>query len=374
MKYEIENIVDIPKLEKLNSSLCSELQCPLDIMQREKKILENIPNAAIQSFDCEGNILYWNTTSERIFELKKEEVLGKNFADLQKYTVSDHNLKQIIETVRYLKKPLGPEEMVVKTKSGKLITCYNTIFPIEFSDGKKEFISMDVDITQQKQLEQKLINIDKLNLMGQMAANIAHEIRNPMTTIRGLLQVFSVKEEFKSHKSYLELMVSEIDKADAIISEFLYMAKDKVMELEYHNLNSIISKLAPLLRANLVAHNLSLRLELGEISEVLLDEKEIKQLILNLAENAMEAMAEGSYITIKTYEENSQVVLVVEDIGKGIPKEIIEKIGTPFFTTKENRAGLGLSVCQSIVERHRAKLSFDSNSEGTSVYISFKVN
>ncbi|WP_261180651.1 ATP-binding protein [Anaerobacillus sp. CMMVII] len=114
------------------------------------------------------------------------------------------------------------------------------------------------------------------------------------------------------------------------------------------------------------------QLDLGEIPTVSVDEKEMRQLILNIGLNGLEAMKHGGVLTIKTFlNELNQVVLQIKDEGPGIKKEVLDKIGTPFFTTKENGTGLGMAICYSIASRHHAEISVETSNEGTSFFICF---
>ena len=116
-----------------------------------------------------------------------------------------------------------------------------------------------------------------------------------------------------------------------------------------------------------------LKVNFGDIPDLPLDEKEIRQLLFNLVRNALEAMPTGGTIDIRTFNENNAVILAIQDTGSGIPQEIIEKIGRPFFTTKEQGTGLGLAICFSIATRHNAKISIESGSFGTTFLIRFSL-
>jgi two-component system, sporulation sensor kinase E len=227
------------------------------------------------------------------------------------------------------------------------------------------------DITELKNLRQELTRFDQLNLVGEMVATIGHEVRNPMTTVRGFLQFLSNKEECNSFKDYFQLMIEELDRANSIISDFLSLAKNKQVMLENQNLNTIIKTIAPLLQSNAVISNKTLHLDLNPIPNLPLDSKEIRQLILNLVHNALDAMPLHGNITIKSFMKKNKVVLAIQDEGTGIPSELIEKLGTPFLTTKEKGTGLGLAVCYRIVARHKATIEFDTGSKGTTFFITF---
>lgn len=208
-------------------------------------------------------------------------------------------------------------------------------------------------------------------LAGEMAVGISHEIRNPITTVRGFLQLFGSKSEFMQYKEYFNLMIDELDKVNSIIKEFLFMAKNKKVDLRVRDLNMIVKDLYPLIQANAVISDKDVDVELGVIPALLLDEHEIRRLILHLASNGLEAMFPGGKLTIKTYKDGEKVVLSVQDQGCGIAHDILDKIGTPFFTTKDNGTGLGLAVCNSIAARHNGAIQVETGPAGTTVLIRF---
>lgn len=245
-------------------------------------------------------------------------------------------------------------------------------YPFSDIDGSPLILILGIDITEQIHMEKEIARLDRLNLVGEMAAGIGHEVRNPMTTVRGFLQMLGGKEECTKYKQYFDLMIEELDRANSIITEFLSLAKNRVIEQKKCNLNSIINVLYPLILADAMCSDKYLKVELKELPDLTLDEKEIRQLILNLARNGLEAMAPGATLTIRTFTEGKGVVMAVEDQGSGINPDAHDKIGTPFFTTKENGTGLGLAVCYSIAARHNAILKFETSSSGTTFFVRFK--
>nr|WP_315989929.1 HAMP domain-containing sensor histidine kinase [Desulforamulus aquiferis] len=204
-----------------------------------------------------------------------------------------------------------------------------------------------------------------------MAAGLGHEIRNPMTTVRGLLQLLSEKEECNKYQEYYGIMIEELDRANTIISEFLSLAKNKPTPKNEVNLNKIITSLHPLLQAEAIEYDKTVKLELGELNSLYLNNNEIRQMILNLVKNGLEAMPVNGLLTIKTYETEDKIFLTVQDQGTGIDANIINNLGTPFITTKDNGTGLGLAICYSIAARHNATISVDSSSMGTTFYVEF---
>ncbi|MBU2701856.1 signal transduction histidine kinase [Sporomusaceae bacterium BoRhaA] len=221
---------------------------------------------------------------------------------------------------------------------------------------------------------EKMTRLDRLNIIGEMAAGIAHEIRNPMTTVRGLLQFIGNKHEFVNQKENFELMINEIDRANSIITEFLSLAKNRAMEFSENNLNNIIHDIYPLLQADALRNNCDIHLALDNIPNVSVDPNSIRQLILNLVRNGIDAIQESGLIEIHTKTDSRKVYLSIKDSGIGIPPEIKDQLGTPFFTTKEKGTGLGLAICFRIVQRHSAILMIDSElGKGSIFTIAFNI-
>ena len=204
-----------------------------------------------------------------------------------------------------------------------------------------------------------------------MAAGIGHEIRNPLTAVRGFLQLLTGKEECSLYEEYLNIAISELDRANAIITEFLSLARDRPLHLQKRNINDIIKVLFPLMHADATISGKHIEMLLGEIPKMPIDEKEIRQLILNLVRNGMEAMPKGGRMQVKTYQDGNAVVLAVKDEGFGIKSAILERLGTPFLTTKDEGTGLGLAVCYSIAGRHNATIDIKTSPSGTTFYVRF---
>lgn len=240
-------------------------------------------------------------------------------------------------------------------------------------NGELCILAVLKDITDLRQMEIEMTRLDRLNLVGEMAASIGHEIRNPMTVVRGYLQFLQEKKEFAQETEYFDLMIDELDRANSIITEFLSLAKNKMVEMAPANLNSIISKTMPLIQTQALRKEHRIKAEMQELPVMPLDEKEIRQLILNLVNNAMEAMLSPGIITIKTYIKHNHVVLAIHDQGHGIDQALLDKLGTPFFTTKDQGTGLGLAVCYRIASHHRAKIDIETSSAGTVFYVSFPI-
>ncbi|BBB90358.1 MAG TPA: ATP-binding protein [Methylomusa anaerophila] len=227
------------------------------------------------------------------------------------------------------------------------------------------------DVTARKELEQLAARADQMNLVGEMAASVAHEIRNPLTTVRGYLQMMQGKAEFSDYTGRFDLMIEELDRTNSIVSEYLLLAKDKRAELKNCCLNTIIERLFPLMQADAATANVAISLDLQNIPQLNLDENEIRQLILNLVRNGVEAMPQGGELTISTSLGGNKVVLAVGDQGSGVPAHILENLGTPFLTTKNTGTGLGLPMCYRIATRHNATINVKTGKQGTTFFVYF---
>ncbi|MCQ6280388.1 response regulator [Bacillus sp. EB600] len=268
------------------------------------------------------------------------------------------------------KEPVSNIKVTYQAKNGEMRSGLLSTEIIEIQNKACVLIVLN-DITETVRLEKEMSRLDRLNLIGEMAAGIAHEIRNPMTTVHGFLQMAKINNQPLTDK-YIDLMLDELDRANNIIKEFLTLAKNKASDKRKKCLNQIIESILPLVNAEAILAGKRVQHQLSKCPLIDIDEKEIRQLFLNLALNGLEAMDPGGTLTVKTYSNEKEVVLEIHDSGKGINKEILDKIGTPFFTTKENGTGLGLAVCYSIADRHNAAIKVQTSKKGTCFAICFR--
>lgn len=338
-----------------------------------RTLLENVP-LVIARYDRQLRYLYRNPHADDFFNLPGSEVVGKTWEEIgvpenicRPWREKLIEALNTVQTVDY--------EIRFPNKAGEMRTYLAKGVPEIDENGHVEsLLGFSVDITEHKRLEAELLRLDRLNTVGEMAAAIGHEVRNPLTTVRGYLQMFLRKPESAKYREQFATMIEELDRANVIITDFLSLAKNKVVKLQTYNLNDVISALLPLLQAEALHTGHELAIGMDEIADFPMDEKEIRQLLLNLAHNALEAMDPGGKMTIATEAVSGGVILRVSDNGPGIPSEILEKLGTPFLTTKENGTGLGLAVCCRIVDRHGAKLDIKTSTAGTTFSIYFKTS
>ncbi|HWO98316.1 MAG TPA: PAS domain S-box protein [Bacillus sp. (in: firmicutes)] len=337
--------------------------------ERFRKVFESSPSLmAICSLKdgkyIDVNSSWLNHTGYHYDEIKGEVA---DVVQLVSNTPRENAIIRILE----LGESVRNEKIYYITKAGEK---REALLSTEFIDiqGEACFLISMTDITEQALLEKEISRLDRLNLIGEMAAGIAHEIRNPMTTVRGFLQMGKHSGTNLSPE-HIDLMMEELDRANSIIKEFLNLAKNKTSDKTKQELNGIIEALFPLIQAEALLSDKRVLLDLGTCPELYLDEKEIRQLVLNLSLNGLEAMSCGGTLTIKTYAEEEGAVLEIRDQGIGIKPDLIDKIGTPFFTTKENGTGLGLAICYSVADRHDAAIKVKTDEQGTVFSIHFKV-
>ncbi|MGC7873046.1 PAS domain S-box protein [Desulfosporosinus sp. SYSU MS00001] len=240
-------------------------------------------------------------------------------------------------------------------------------------DGTKLYFKVLMDITDRKNADREYFRLERLNLVGEMAAGIAHEVRNPLTTVRGFLQLLSTRDNVQQYSDYFKIMIEELDRANLIITDFLSLAREKTVDFTSVNLEKIAKSLMPLLGADALNQDKDINLELEPVPDIKGDENELRQLLLNLARNGFEAMQSGGVLLVKTFEFGNYVVLQVADQGGGIDPLVLERIGTPFLTTKDRGTGLGLAICQNIAVKHDAVMEFDTDSLGTRVSVKFNL-
>lgn len=332
---------------------------------QHRQIIEASPDAYFVF--AHNKIKYANPAAQQLFSYENTNEM--DITALKSLFMPERYQKSV--DIEDYSKPIHLGEITITKETGLIVTVEGIIVPIVF-EGEAAYQYIIRDITQRKEIEKEMARLDRLNLIGEMAAGIGHEIRNPMTTVRGFLQILGDKEECSKYKGNFDLMIDELDRANSIISEYLKLARNNNVERNLINLNDIIKTLLPLIQSDAMKSENKLILELEGIPDLLMDEKEVRQVIFNLVRNGLEASPLGSDLTIRTFADGDDIVLAIQDNGEGISPDVLEKIGTPFFTTKDNGTGLGLAVCYSIANRHNAKIEIKSNSGGTTFFVRFK--
>lgn len=297
------------------------------------------------------------------------EVIGNNATNLGIW--ADGDFCRVFSKAFHAGGNLRGLDVKVRTKWGKVLSGHLSSEVITMND-EPCWLTVFQDMTEKRLLEEHLARLDRLNLIGETAASIGHEIRNPLTSVRGFLQLMAESKEGSVFKEYFDIIIEELDRTTFILSEFLLLAKDKAVNLHPYNLNSIVQAIYTLLQADANRAEKTIELNLEPVPILNLDQKEIRQLVCNLARNGLEAMESGGTLAISTRFVKGYVVLAIKDTGKGIAPEIQERLGTPFVTNKDGGTGLGLAVCYSIAARHHAQLSYETGPGGTTFFVKFK--
>lgn len=355
-----------PVLEKISSftSDLKEVNSALEISKINFiKIMEGISDG-FYAIDRNWQFTFVNKETQRFMGKSKSNIdlVGKNILEVFPEFKDSISYEKILKAM--------DENQTVHWEAGGLANPSqdHEFHAYPYKEGLTVFFR---DITEAKRQQQEIDRLERLNLIGQLAAGISHEIRNPLTTVKGFLQFFGSKAQYQNDKEYMDLMIAEIDRANIIITDFLSLAKSNSDNVKSQNLNEVINKVLPMLQADAYNNNKEVVVDLNNLPNIMINENEIKQLILNLVRNGLEATAENGCVRISTHVKEDKVVLEIKDQGMGIPQAIQEKIGTPFFTTKESGTGLGLLISIGIAQRHRASFDFKTGSEGTTFYTAF---
>lgn len=340
----------------------------LNEAQRLQQLIDNAPMAII-AVDNDGYITAINATAlsflpeiqNRRFLFNNPEVDAERGKYLEETEIIRRTLKGEHVTAYYLQR--GEQYFLVNSFPTKDKQSGSLLGAVIFYQ----------DITEQELLRKKLNWVERITLIGEMAAGVAHEIRNPMTVVKGYIQMLSLKAEPEKAEQF-KIVLEELDRINSIVTDFLSLARNKNTEKSKYNLNNIIKNLFPLLSADAAKYDIEVKVDIDEtVPYILLNEKEIIQLILNLCRNGIEAIQQNGQVVIKTqYNEEGIVELSVSDNGSGISREHVEKIFDPFYTTKAEGTGLGLALCLSIVERHGGTIKIESEeAKGTNVHVFF---
>ncbi|WP_078543906.1 PAS domain S-box protein [Litchfieldia alkalitelluris] len=227
------------------------------------------------------------------------------------------------------------------------------------------------DITELKHSREFIKESEKLTVVGELAAGIAHEIRNPLTSLRGFTQLLQYTAS--TDNEYVPIMIEEIDRINTIVSELLLLSKPNSIDFFKVNIGKLLDTIVILMNAEANLHNVKIEILKMSQQEFITYgiENKIKQVFVNILKNAIEAMPHGGQITVQMKLEGNLISILFIDQGEGIPAEVLAKIGQPFFTTKEKGTGLGMMVCHNIIDNHHGTMKIDSEiGKGTTVEIS----
>ena len=337
-------------------------------------IIRSITSGLI-TLDDQNRIILFNPAAEKLFNRQANKIIGKN----------------VIETLPFLKDQIGDNLRILVQDTTRFIDInYKgegvdsrfirlSISPLMLSDGDhKGQILIFQDMTDIKKIEEEMKKVEGLALIGELAAGIAHEIRNPMASISGSIQMLKESHGADDVNSRLmDIILREINRLNHLVNDFLLFARPKSMNFHVFDLNQMIVDALELFK-NSGKWNQNMRLETDFQGTILLesDPEQIKQVLWNIFINAVDEMPDGGLLCVSTEKfemldisrpNQKGVKIVLKDTGKGFREEIVPHLFTPFFTTKAGGAGLGLAIVKRIVEGLKGKVSGKNHPDGGAV-------
>ncbi len=275
----------------------------------------------------------------------------------------------LFEQFNYMVKQLKKLfEKLVETSS-HIGTAAKDELPIgSFDDAMKEMDNIVYNACLQKELQQA----EKMNAIGQLAASVAHEIRNPMTVVKGFLQILDDRHSIgNQEKAYIKLMTDELNRAEGIINEYLSLARPDFQSKEELRLSEFAMHIMELMNGYaLMVGNIQLHYHLDIDRPICIYKNEVKQVLINVIKNGMEAMKDGGDLTLTISFEEPYIIFSIKDTGTGMTREQLKRLGTAFYSLKDKGTGMGLMVCYQIMEKMGGKIEVHSE-EG--VGTTFKV-
>lgn len=211
----------------------------------------------------------------------------------------------------------------------------------------------------------------QLNSVGQLAATIAHEIRNPITVVKGFAQLLDQEKELnETEKFYVQTMLTELEYTQVIINDYLSLAKPQTDNIQVIPLNYEIQKISDLLTSFANNRNIGFILDFRDNLHINMNPIELKQILVNIMKNGIESMNNPGFIKVETEQERTMAKIRITDTGIGLSKDQLAILGTPFYSLKDKGTGIGLTVCYSIVQKYKGKIVVQSElNKGTSFTI-----
>lgn len=342
------------------------------LAQRFVQKLGNDNSLGFIMIDMEGEIVDISQLACRVLGVEKSSILNKNLEQIFARVPESHRLMQwdLLKGVKQQNKAmywsnnnqryeLLIDSGTLQDESGQTVGGY-----ILFKD-----------ITNLRSIEQKIERNERLAMIGQIAAGTAHEIRNPLTSIKGFLQMFSQlfdDMEMTREKNYTEIMLTEINRINSLVNEFLLLSKPRDVQYSLVDLNTVFEELLPIVESQALLLGIDVKFSSrGCLPNVMGDTELLKQVFLNICKNGMEAMGNEGVLHISHHfdTDDNRVSIDIHDTGPGIPPYVIDKIFDPFYTTKEEGTGLGLSVCQKIIHDIGGQIRVSSKGYGTTFHI-----
>lgn len=333
--------------------------------KKDKKstmVVETTDNGVLAIDRKTKKITLFNKKCEEVFQISKEEAIGFELDELVKSSSAfkslcdNGNIQELIERNEVKCQFEADCYPANTTEKQTFFLNVSSLPSLDKEEVHDEMLIIMNDLTEKRKMERELLRSEKLKVAGEMAAGFAHEIRNPLTTIKGFIQWFDEQDNSRN-KKYYQLIKDEIDRVNHIMNELLSIANPTIVENQENiDVETILKNSLTLHQSEMEKNHVHLEVFFqGGLPLLYTDSNKLKQVFMNLIKNAIEAMPDGGNLNIRTTMENKpnlprQLVIFVEDSGHGMSDETVQKLGTPFFTTKSSGTGLGLATSYRIVE------------------------
>jgi len=352
---------------------------PFEENDTELVILKNAVDSAGEAFvtiDKNSRVLFFNKAAESVFGYNQNEVVGRNLATILSPACWEGHNKAV---AKYIDTGQGKlvghaTEFNAMRKNGETFPAVIS-FSVAIVNNEPYFTGIIRDLTETKELQEQLIKTQHLAALGQTVAEITHEIKNPLMIIGGLAGRIRKKEKDKESIKKLDIIVSEVTRLENLLKGLKYIYTPQTLNLEKINLCQVLSEVHELVADDCKKKNIDLDLHLVDACILIdADREKLKQVILNVVKNSMEAMEDGGKLFITTRYLDRTVEIAIMDSGPGIPEEMKKRIFDPFFTTKEEGTGLGLSVSKKIAESHEGCTFTVESEEGRGTVVRIVMN
>jgi two-component system sensor histidine kinase HydH len=331
-----------------------------------QRVVESMADGLL-SVDVQGRITTVNLRACQLLALSPAELEGRAFAEVFSRT------SLTLDPVLTRGLSLEEQEIAWALSSGEVVPLAVSVSPLTGGHGEAQGVVVLLrDLRTLKALQQRVERTERLAALGRLAAGVAHEIRNPLGAIRGLVQYFQATwKENADQRVYLDVIVREVDRLNRVVSDLVEFARPREPRREPHDLGEIVRHAVALVQADVRAKGIHLVHELDDaLPPLWVDRDLVLQALLNMLLNAVEAMEGGGVLTIRLTDKLEWVELTIQDTGCGIPPEHLGRLFDPFFTTKQRGTGLGLAIAHSVIQAHEGEIVVDSvPGEGTTVLI-----
>ncbi|WP_226038080.1 two-component system sensor histidine kinase NtrB [Aquibacillus saliphilus] len=330
-----------------------------------EQIMNSLP-VGIITFDEKTGDISLNAFATNLLGVSKEEV-KKVMSSTENHRYENKSFWDIVQTKQVVQNVTV--DYKTEKKTSILLVSQSELISFDKLIGR---IYHFVDVTERDELEKRMHQSEKLAVLGEVSAGAAHEIRNPLTVIKGFLTLMKQSlSKSDQDKFYIPLLLKEFDQINTIVEEMLLLAKPGQPQLKEAYIRDIFNEIIPHYRPASTIYDIRFNIDIDE-TPLLLDTKQIKQALFNLIRNSSESMDGEGTITVYSNTKRESYQLFIQDTGPGIPEKLQDSIFDPFLTNKETGTGLGLSIVQRIIENHHGRVElFESSDKGTTFLITF---